>query len=141
MLKYNILNRMKYIISESQYNLILESKKYENVFQELIDSNMEYVRKVCTENDEDDLGDVGIESCNQAELVEKIVVTDAYWITLESGKKVMNVKIMIYYSSIYRGELDADNLTYYLEQMIRKSTQMPLILNYQTTNTNKFFEW
>jgi len=37
--------------------------------------------------------------------------------------------------------LDADDLTYDLEQMIRKSTGMPFILNYESTNTNTSFEW
>jgi hypothetical protein len=53
----------------------------------------------------------------------------------------MSVKIMIYYSSIRRGNLDADDLTYDLELMIRKSTGMPFILNYESTNTNTSFEW
>jgi hypothetical protein len=54
----------------------------------------------------------------------------------------MSVKIMVYYSSIRKYEnFDADDLTYDLEQMIRKSTGMPFILNYDSTNTNTFFEW
>ena len=53
----------------------------------------------------------------------------------------MHVKIMVYYSSIRRGDFDADELSYDLEQMIRKSTGMPFILNYESTNTNTFFEW
>jgi len=56
-------------------------------------------------------------------------------------QKYMSVKIMIYYSSIRRGDLDADDLTYDLERMIRISTGMPFILNYESTNTNTFFEW
>ena len=48
---------------------------------------------------------------------------------------------MIYYSSIKRGDFDADDLTYDLERMIRKSTAMPFILNYESTNTNKHFDW
>jgi hypothetical protein len=54
----------------------------------------------------------------------------------------MHVKIMVYYSSIRQyGNFDADDLSYDLEQMIRKSTGMPFILNYDTTNTNKNFNW
>jgi hypothetical protein len=57
-------------------------------------------------------------------------------------EKYMSVKIMVYYSSIYKyGDFDADDLTYDLEQMIRKSTGMPFILNYESTNTNKNFDW
>ncbi len=54
----------------------------------------------------------------------------------------MHVKIMVYYTSNSQyGNFDADDLTYDLEQMIRKSTGMPFILNYESTNTNKHFDW
>jgi hypothetical protein len=49
---------------------------------------------------------------------------------------------MVYYTSNSQyGNFDADDLTYDLEQMIRKSTGMPFILNYESTNTNKHFDW
>lgn len=57
---------MRYILTESQYNLVLESQKHEQLFQDLIDSNL---------------------------------------------------------------------------KMIRNSTGMPLILDYQSTNTNTQFDW
>ncbi len=138
---------MKYILTESQYNLILESQKYEQIFQELIDRKLEYIRRDCENGAEDYEGDVGDESCRQLEDISKIKVTDAEWVTVkhsnrETEEKFMSVKIMVYYSSIQKyGNFDADDLTYDLEQMIRKSTGMPFILNYDSTNTNTFFEW
>lgn len=138
---------MKYILTESQYNLILESQKYERIFQELIDRKLEYIRRVCENGALDYEGDVGDESCKQLENISKIEVTDADWVTIkhsnrETEHKYMSVKIMVYYSSIQKyGNFDADNLTYDLEQMIRKSTGMPFILNYDSTNTNTSFEW
>jgi hypothetical protein len=136
---------MKYILTESQYNLILESKKYIQLFQDLIDRKIEYIRKVCVGAEDYDV-DVEDETCNQIKEVEKVRVTDAEWVTIKHSnrpqeEKYMSVKIMIYYSSIRRGDLDADDLTYDLEQMIRKSTGMPFILNYKSTNTNTSFEW
>jgi len=138
---------MKYILTESQYNLILESQKYEQIFQELIDRKLEYIRRVWEKGAEDYEGDVGDESCRQLDDISKIEVTDAEWVTVkhsnrETEEKFMSVKIMVYYSSIQKyGNFDADDLTYDLEQMIRKSTGMPFILNYDSTNTNTFFEW
>jgi hypothetical protein len=138
---------MKYIITESQYNLILESKKYVQLFQEIIDTKLKYIRKVCEMGAEDYEGDVGDESCRQIEDISKIEVTDADWVTIKHSnrpqeEKYMHVKIMVYYSSIRQyGNFDADDLSYDLEQMIRKSTAMPFILNYDTTNTNKNFNW
>ena len=138
---------MKYIITESQYNLILESKKYIQLFQEIIDTKLKYIRKVCEMGAEDYEGDVGDESCRRIEDISKIEVTDADWVTIKHSnrpqeEKYMHVKIMVYYSSIRQyGNFDADDLSYDLEQMIRKSTAMPFILNYDTTNTNKNFNW
>ena len=137
---------MKYVINESQYNLILESQKHIQFFQDLIDDRMEYIRQVCDKGAEDYRGDVGDESCNQIENLEKVKVTDADWVTIKHSnrpqeEKYMSVKLMIYYSSIRRGDFDADDLTYDLERMIRKSTGMPFILNYESTNTNTQFDW
>ena len=137
---------MKYVINESQYNLILESQKHIQFFQDLMDDRMDYIRRVCDNGADDYQGDVGDESCKQIAELEKVKVTDADWVTIkhsnrEQEEKYMSVKIMVYYSSIRRGDFDADDLTYDLERMIRKSTGMPFILNYESTNTNTFFEW
>jgi hypothetical protein len=137
---------MKYILTESQYNLLLESQKYKQLFQDLIDSKLDVLRKECEGGADVYVGNSGAESCNQIESIDEVKVTDAEWVTvMHSNKpleqKYMSVKIMIYYSSIRRGELDADDLTYDLERMIRISTGMPFILNYQSTNTNTSFEW
>jgi hypothetical protein len=139
-------SKKKYIVTESQYNLILESKKHIQFFQDLIDNRMDYIRKVCDNGADDYQGDVGDESCKQIAELEKVKVTEAEWVTIkhsnrEQEEKYMSVKLMVYYSSIRRGDFDADDLTYDLERMIRKSTGMPFILNYESTNTNTFFEW
>ena len=137
---------MKYVVTESQYNLILESKKHIQFFQDLIDNRMDYIRSACDNGAENYAGDVGDESCRQIEKLDKVKVIDADWVTIkhsnrEQEEKYMRVKLMVYYSSIRRGDFDADDLTYDLERMIRKSTGMPFILNYESTNTNTFFEW
>ena len=139
---------MKYIIKESQYNRLFENKSNKiEMFQDLIDDKLNYIRRVCAKGADDYEGDVGEASCDQIEQVEKVKVTEADWVTVKHSNKelehkYMNVKIMIYYSSIRQhGDFDADDITYDLEQMIRKSTGMPFILNYESTNTNTFFEW
>jgi len=138
---------MKYLINESQYNLILESQTWWKVFQELIDREIQYIRRVCDMGADDYEGDVGDESCKQIDSVEKIEVMDAEWVTImHSNKplpeKYMSLKLMVYYSSIYQyGNFDADDLTYDLERILRKKTTMPLIINYESTNTNTEFNW
>ena len=137
---------MKYIVTESQYSIILESQQYVEFFQDFIDSRMDYIRRVCDNGADDYEGDVGDESCRQIAELEKVKVTEADWVTIKHSnrddeQKYMSVKLMVYYSSIRRGDFDADDLTYDLERMIRKSTGMPFILNYESTNTNTSFEW
>ena len=137
---------MKYVLRESQYNLILESQKYTKVFQEMVDKQMAYIRRVCDMGADDYEGDVGDESCRQIENLEKVIVTDANWVTVMHSnqpleQKYMSIKLMVYYSSIRRGDFDADDLTYDLEKIIRKKTSMPVLINYESTNTNTSFEW
>jgi hypothetical protein len=138
---------MKYIIKESQYNRLFENKSNKiEMFQDLIDDKLNYIRRVCAKGADDYEGDVGEASCDQIEQVEKVKVTEADWVTVKHSNKelehkYMNVKIMIYYSSIRRGQMDADDLTYDLEKILRTKTTMPILLNYETTNTNKDFNW
>jgi hypothetical protein len=137
---------MKYIINESQYNLILESQGYTKVFQELINREMEYIHRVCDMGADDYQGDVGDESCKQIENVEKVDVTDAEWVTIMHSnqplpQKYMSIRLMVYHRSIRRGDFDADDLTYDLERILRTKTTMPLIINYDSTNLNKNFDW
>jgi hypothetical protein len=137
---------MKYVINESQYNLILESEGYTKVFQELVDREIQYIRRVCDMAADDYQGDVGDESCKQIENVEKVDVTEAEWVTImHSNKplpeKYMSIRLMVYHRSIRRGDFDADDFTYDLERILRKKTTMPLIINYDSTNLNKNFDW
>jgi len=138
---------MKYIIKESQYNRLFENKSNTiEMFQEIIDDKLNYIRSVCEKSADDYEGDVGEESCNQIEQVEKVVVTSADWVTVTHSNrpqehKYMMINIMIYYSSIRRGQMDADDLTYDLERILRTKTTMPILLNYESTNTNTSFDW
>ena len=138
---------MKYIVTESQYKLITESEKYVKVFQELVNRELDYIRRVCDMGADDYQGDVGDESCKQIENVEKIDVTDAEWVTIMHSNqpletKYLKIRLMVYYRSNQQyGNFDADDLTYDMERILRKKTTMPLIVNYDSTNLNKHFDW
>jgi hypothetical protein len=137
---------MKYILTESQYNLVVESQKKIQFFQDLIDTNLNYVRNECEKETENYVRDVSDYSCDQIDQVEKIKVMGTDWTTIKNinkpeDNKHMIVNLMVYYSSIYKGDFDADDLIYDLKQMIRNSTGIPLLLNYESTNTNTSFEW
>ena len=136
---------MKYIVTESQYNLILESEKNINFFQNLIDDKLNYIRGICENMDQFFVAAVGADSCEEIKGVESIKVTSAEWLyVMHSNKPLkhmyMTIKLMVYYSSVLQdSDFDANNLTYELEQMLRKSTGMPILINYDSTNTNKNF--
>jgi hypothetical protein len=138
-------SKKKYIVTESQYNLILESQKYRQVFEDLIQNEIKHIRKECEDYpDYPDYPDD--EHCKQLEDIEKIQVTDADWVTIMHSNKTieekyMHLKLMVYYSSIRRGDFDADDIAYELERRLRISTGMPLIINYESTNTNSDFNW
>ena len=137
---------MKYILTESQYNLVVESQKKIQFFQDLIDTNLYYIRNECEKETENYVRDVSDYSCDQIDQVEKIKVMGTDWTTIKNinkpeDNKHMIVNLMVYYSSIYKGDFDADDLIYDLKQMIRNSTGIPLLLNYESTNTNTSFEW
>ena len=137
---------MKYVVTESQYKLITESQKYIKVFQDLIENELKYIRRVCDMGADDYQGDVGDESCKQLENLEKIDVTDAEWVTIMHSnqplpQKYLRIRLMVYHRSIRRGDFDADDFTYDLERILRKKTTMPLIINYDSTNLNKNFDW
>ena len=136
---------MKYIITEAQYDLILESKKYVELFQQMINNILDSIRKECEEGEEFD-SYIHDYVCDQLDEVSKIEVTDADWVTLKHSnkpqeEKTMSIKIMVYYDSIRRGDFDADDITYEIEKSLRSTTSMPLIVKYESTNTNTFFEW
>lgn len=138
---------MKYVVTESQYKLITESEKYIKVFQGLIENELKYIRRVCDMGADDFQGDVGDESCKQIENVEKIDVTDAEWVTImhsnrKTEEKYMSIRLMVYYRlNQQHGNFDADDLTYDLERILRNKTTMPLLINYDSTNLNKHFDW
>jgi hypothetical protein len=139
-------SKKDYIVTESQLNLILESQKYRQLFEEVIQREIKHIQKECEDGmiDYPDYSDD--EHCKQLKDIEKIEVTDADWVTITHSNKTieqkyMHIKLMVYYSSIRRGDFDADDIAYELERKLRKSTGMPLIINYESTNTNTFFEW
>ena len=138
---------MKYIIKESQYNRLFEAKSNKlELFQDLIDDKLNYIRRVCEKVADDYEGNVSDASCDQIEMIEKVKVIEADWVTVKHSNKelehkYMNVRIMIYYSSIRRGQMDADDLVYDLERILREKTTMPILLSHEVTNTNTSFEW
>ena len=86
------LFNMKYILTESQYNLILESQKHEQFFQDLIDSKVKILRKECEDGADGYEGHSGDESCRQLEEIDRIKVIDAEWVTIKHSNREQEEK-------------------------------------------------
>lgn len=117
-------------------------------FQDLINNNFEYIRKHCDEYNADNYpGDISFDSCDQIEAVSEMKVINVESMLssvhpYDSEEMTLLIKLMVYYNSNRQhGTYDADELVYDIQQMVKKSTGLPIKIIYETTNTNKNFDW
>lgn len=139
---------MKYIIKESQYNRLFESKsnKIEG-FQELIDSKLNYIRNHCVGMDSETYeGNIGFEACDEVESIEKIRVVDVQSITSShhpynksNTSSTILINVIIDYDAIKYKSFD--NIIYDLNYVLKTSTGLPININYEVNNIRKDFNW
>ena len=123
---------MKYIITESQYKTIVESNKRVETFQELINKEFKEIQDIC--NDDDD----SYNMCYSIDTIEYITVTDVESIPSEYNPKII-LKINIMYN--FMRYKDYSDLIYELQYFIRKSTGLPIDIDYETINLNTDPQW
>ena len=117
---------MKYIITEAQYNTIVESNKRIEAFQELINKEIVLLREYCgydpeTGDYEDSAEDFDL--CNQVSTVEDITITNIELIKSEQNPKIV-IEINIMYD--FMRYKDYDDLIYPLKYLLKKSTGLPI---------------
>ena len=136
---------MKYIITESQYKNLIEQKMgKKEMFQELIDEKLEYIKKNCGEYDSNSYDNgIGIGTCDVVDIVDNIVVDE---VTMISGARTdmegnmydvtpgIYLKLIINLHSATK-IYDFDDLVYDLKHMLRKSTGMMIVFDYRVNNT------
>ena len=123
---------MKYIITESQYNTIVEGNKRVGVFQELINNKFEQMQDMC-ENDGYDYS-----MCDSLPTIEYITVTDIETLSSEHNPKII-LKINIMYN--FMRYKDYTDFIYELQDMVRKSTGLPIDIQYETVNLKSNPQW
>jgi hypothetical protein len=143
----------KIIVTESQYRRLFEQKQTKvDVFQELINDKLEYIRGFCDQSlsAEEYRGDVGFGSCDGLEIIDSIKVDEVNVMT--GGRTDMDgnlydvtpsiyIKLTINYSNI-RNHYHFDNIVYDLKHILKKSTGgLPIVFDYRTKNLNKNKEW
>ena len=125
---------MKYIITESQYNTIVEGNERTEVFQELINRELKSLQNDCEDDDEYSPEPV----CYEISSIENIIVTNVESIKSEQNPKII-IKINIMYD--FMKYKDYDELIYQLKYTLRKSTGLPIEIQYETVNLRSDFQW
>ena len=145
-------SKKRIIVTESQYNRLFEQKKSKvDVFQELINDKLEYIRKHCyVPNHEIFPNDVSINSCDVIDTIESIKVDEVNMMTgartdmsgnMYDSTPSIYIKLTINYSSIMQS-IDFDDLVYDIKHMLRNSTgKLLIVIDYGTNNLNKNKEW
>ncbi len=123
---------MKYIITESQYKTIVESNKRVEVFQELINKEFKEIQDICNEDDD------SYNMCYSIDTIEYITVTDVESISSEYNPKII-LKINIMYN--FMRYKDYTDFIYEFQYMIRKSTGLPIDIQYEVINLNTDPQW
>jgi hypothetical protein len=123
---------MKYIITESQYKTIVESNKRVETFQELVNNEFKQIQDIC--NDDDD----SYNMCYSIDTIEYITVTDVESIPSEYNPKII-LKINIMYN--FMRYKDYSDFIYEFQYMIRKSTGLPIDIQYEVVNLNTDPQW
>jgi hypothetical protein len=123
---------MKYIITESQYNLLIESEKQVEIFQSMIDKELESLKEDCDADDSYD------DICNEVSTIEYVKVKQIEKIKHTSTPKII-LKINIYYE--FMRHKSYDEFEYQLKYVLRKSTGLPIEIEFDTINTMTNPQW
>ena len=121
---------MKYIITESQYKTIVESNKRIESFQELINTELNDLKTTCDNEDWN--------FCDSIDTIEYITVVDVKNLPSEHNPKII-LKINIMYN--FMRYKDYSDFIYEFQYMIRKSTGLPIDIQYEVVNLNTDPQW
>lgn len=143
----------KIIVTESQYKRLFEAKLSKiEVFQDLINNKLEYIRGFCDEDlsAENYGGDVGFGSCDDIAVIDSVKVDEVNMMTgartdmsgnLYDSTPSIHIKLTIEYTDIGTHS-SFDDIVYDLRYGLRKSTGgLPIVFSYTTKNLNTNKEW
>ena len=132
---------MKYIITETQYNTIVEGNKRIDAFQEFINREINSIKEECGFNPETGDYDDNTEDfklCDEVSSIEHIIVKD---VETFSSHKVTSITIKVVIIYDFFKYKDYDSVIYELEYSIKKSTGLPIKLEYESRNLKSDFQW
>jgi len=145
-------SKKRIIVTESQYRRLFEEKKTKKeVFQELIDEKLQYIKDSCENiSSESFPNDVGFTSCDNVDTIESIKVTDVKVLTgtrtdmygnqYDSTPSIF-IKLKIDYTSV-KGHENFDEIIFDIKHMLRKSTGgLQIVFDYEQQNLTTNREW
>ena len=129
---------------DTQENLTEQKGTKKEIFQELIDEKLEYIKKSCESYNSTIYNDgIGIGTCGVVDIVDSITVDEVIMI---SGARTdlegnmydttpgIYIKLIINLHSA-SNMYDFDDLIYDLKHMLRKSTGIMVVFDYRINNT------
>jgi hypothetical protein len=139
---------MKYIITESQYNNLLENKTNKlQIFQDLINDKLEYIKKHCDDYNADNYpNDISFDSCDEVATIENIRVSNMEYSTSlhhpydESTKKTL-IMLHLIIDYDFMKYKSYDNIIWDIKQMLMKSTGLPIDIDFDVNNVRTEFNW
>ena len=145
-------SKKRIIVTESQYRRLFEEKKTKKeIFQELIDEKLQYIKDSCENiSSESFPNDVGFISCDNVGTIELVKVTDVKVLTgtrtdmygnqYDSSPSIF-IKLKIDYTSV-KGHENFDEIIFDIKHMLRKSTGgLPIVFDYEQQNLRTNREW
>ena len=145
-------SKKRIIVTESQYKRLFEQKNTKTeVFQNLIDKSLDYIRSFCNSSlsAEDYAGDIGFDSCEFLETIDGIKI-DKLEVGQVGGSNSSNelvkptifihLYLTINYHTIWT-MTDFDGILYDIKTFLRKKTGVDVIFTYTTHNLNTNKNW
>ena len=139
---------MKYIIKESQYDRLLENKSNKmQIFQDLINGKLEYIKKHCDEYNADNYpNDISFDSCDEVSTIENIRVVNFEYATsnhhpYNDSTKTTSIILHLIIEYDFMKYKSHDNVIWDIKQMLIKSTGLPISIQFDTNNIRKDFNW
>ena len=132
---------MKILITETQYNIVVEGNKRIDAFQELINQKINTIKEQCGFNPETgdyDDNTEDFEICDEVSSIDHIIVKD---VEIFSAYKTTSITIKADVMYDFIKYKDYDEVMRWIENLLEGSTGLPIKIDYETHNLRSDFQW
>jgi hypothetical protein len=129
---------VKYILSQKQYNLLVEGKQ--QIFQSLLNNSLKGIQKDCEDIDADTFpNDLSFASCDVAESVKKIDIIDFETSKDKFGRNNLKLKVNLEYESVINQ--NHSHLLFDISKRINDWLGIPVMIELGDSINTKVKEW